>query len=126
MLRFTYAYVQIMLYRPFLHYASSRLTAGETVDKCSYACAAAAIRVSRNSVHIGRLIREQGLRIGPYWFILYAQFLATQVLLFCAVEYRDQPGSYEILLDTMTGRDNVASLAGVSVVAERFCHTLDV
>lgn len=114
-----------MLYKPFLHYASPSLTGGRG-DKRYDDCANAAIRVGRNTVRMGRLVRDQGLWVGQYWTILYAQFLATLVLLFCAVEQRDSQDSSDILLDAMMGRDNIANLANVSIAADRLLDTLNV
>lgn len=77
-------------------------------------------------MRMGRLVRDQGLWVGQYWTILYAQFLATLVLLFCAVEQRDSQDSSDILLDAMMGRDNIANLANVSIAADRLLDTLNV
>jgi len=53
LLRLAFAHAQMMLYRPFLHYVSTR-DASKTVDQRSYACAAACIGVSRNIIHISK------------------------------------------------------------------------
>jgi len=57
LLRLAFAHAQMMLYRPFLHYVSTRHST-KTVDQRSYACAAACIGVSRNIIHISKLERK--------------------------------------------------------------------
>ncbi|KAK3938339.1 putative transcriptional regulatory protein [Diplogelasinospora grovesii] len=126
LLRFGYAHVQMMLYRPFLHYVSPRLTAGKTIDERYYACAAAGISVSRNIVHIGIEIQKQAVLIGPYWFILYTEFFAILSLVFYALENPDKPGSMEILADARAGRDVIATLAQRSLAADRVTNALNV
>lgn len=115
-----------MLYRPFLHYISPRLSGGKSVDERYYACAAAGISVSRNIVHIGIEIRKQAALIGPYWFRLYAQFFSILSLVFYVVENQDKPGSAEILADAEAGRDVIASMVQRSIAADRVKNTLDV
>ncbi|KAF4332107.1 fungal specific transcription factor factor [Fusarium beomiforme] len=66
LLRSAYAHVQLILYRPFLHYVSPCLSVGMNVDELSYSCAAAGISVSRNIVRIGIEIRKQGVLPGYY------------------------------------------------------------
>ncbi|KAL1875752.1 hypothetical protein VTK73DRAFT_9813 [Phialemonium thermophilum] len=124
LLRFGYAHVQMMLYRPFLHYASPRLSTGKEIDDRYYACAAAAISVSRNIVHIGTETTKQAVLFGPYWFILYTQFFAILSLVFYVLENPDKPGSGEVLADAKAGRDVIASLAKRSMAADRVTNTL--
>lgn len=116
----------MMLYRPFLHYASPRLSAGKDIDERYYACAAAGISVSRNIVHIGTELRKQTVLIGPYWFMLYTQFFAILSLVFYVVENPTKTGAAEILADARAGRDVVASLAQRSMAADRVTGTLSV
>ncbi|KAM0247220.1 hypothetical protein ACHAQJ_009952 [Trichoderma viride] len=126
LLRFAYAHVQLVLYRPFLHYVSPRLSQGSRVDELSYACAAAAISVSRNIVHIGLEIRKQRVLSGPYWFMLYTEFFSVLSLVFYAIENPDKPGSAEVLADARAGRQMIADLADKSLSAERVTGTLKV
>lgn len=124
LLRFSYAHVQLVLYRPFLHYISPRLSQATEVDDLSYACAAAAISVSRNIVHIGLEIRKQGVLSGPYWFMLYTEFFAVLSLVFYALENPDKPGSHEVLGDAWAGRRMIADLADKSMAADRVTNAL--
>ncbi|KAG6040003.1 hypothetical protein E4U41_001725 [Claviceps citrina] len=124
LLRFAYAHVQLVLYRPFLHYISPRHSQGTKVDELSYACAAAAVSVSRNIVHIGMEIRKQGVLSGPYWFMLYTEFFAVLSLVFYAIENPDKPGSHEVLADAHAGRQMIADLADKSLSADKVTKAL--
>ena len=126
LLRFAYAHVQLVLYRPFLHYVSPRLSHNNKIDDLSYACAAAAISVSRNIVHIGLEIRKQRVLSGPYWFMLYTEFFAVLSLVFYAIENPEKPGSAEVLADARAGRQMIADLAEKSLAAERVSDALKV
>ncbi|KAK4661590.1 Gypsy retrotransposon integrase-like protein 1 [Podospora pseudopauciseta] len=125
LLRFGYAHVQMMLYRPFLHYISPRQTAGKKIDDRYYNCAAAGVSVSRNIVHIGIEIRKQAVLIGPYWFILYSQFFAILSLIYYVLENPDKAGAAEILADAKAGREVIASLAQRSLAADRITNALN-
>jgi hypothetical protein len=116
----------MMLYRPFLHYASPRLSAGKEIDERCYACAAAAVTVSRNIVHIGMEIQKQPVLVGPYWFALYTQFFAIISLVFYVLENPDKPGATEVLSDARAGGDVVARLSNRSIAADRIHHALSV
>jgi hypothetical protein len=126
LLRFSYAHVQLMLYRPFLHYASPKLSTSKQTDERCYACAAAAITVSRNIVNIGIEIQKQATLIGPYWFALYTQFFAILSLVFYVLENPDKPGSTEILADARDGSEVIAGLSHRSLAAERITDALSV
>ena len=118
--------MQLVLYRPFLHYVSPRLGLGSTVDELSYACAAACISVSRNIIHIGLEIRKQSVLIGPYWFMLYTEFFAVLSLVFYAIENPEKPGSGDVLGDATAGWEMVANLAGKTIAADRVTNALTV
>ncbi|CAK7206415.1 Gypsy retrotransposon integrase-like protein 1 [Sporothrix eucalyptigena] len=125
LLRFAYAHAQMMMYRPFLQYVSPRVPAGQQVDERYYACAAAAISISRNIVHIGLEIRKQAVLIGPYWFILYTEFFAILSLVYYALENPDKTGSSEIMSDAISGKNVIASLSKRSMAADRVTAALN-
>ncbi|RDW71274.1 hypothetical protein BP6252_07837 [Coleophoma cylindrospora] len=124
LLRLAYAHVQMMLYRPFLHYVSSKACVGRTVDDRSYACAAACVSVSRNVVHITAEMKRRGLLIGAYWFTMYTTFFSILSLLFFVLENPDKPGTTEILADAMAGKDALQGLAKRSMAADRCASAL--
>lgn len=113
-----------MLYRPFLHYISPRLPAGQVVDDRYYACAAAGISVSRNIIHIALEIQNQALVIGPFWSLLYTEFFAILTLVFYTLENPDKQGSAEVYADANAGREMIAKMAPRSFAADRINSSL--
>jgi len=125
LLRMSYAHVQMMLYRPFLHYvAGGCQQAG--IDKRSYACAAAGVSVSRNIVHITAEMKRRGLLIGAFWFTMYTTYFAILSLIFFVLENPDSPTGRDILKDAMEGKDTLAGLAKRSMAADRCSQSLAV
>ena len=120
-----YAYIQLFLYRPFLHYIS-RESQTKSVDKRSYACAAACVSVSRNVIHISDEMKKKGLLNGSYWFYMYTTFFAILALVFSVLENPDTSSSQEVLRDALEGRDQLASLARTSMAADKSMQTLKV
>ena len=116
----------MMLYRPFLHYVSSKTCVNKNIDERCYACAAACVSVSRNIVHITAEMKRRGLLIGAYWFTMYTTFFAILSLVYFVLENPDKPGSREILSDANDGKDALNGLARRSQAADRCSQTLKV
>ena len=125
LLRMAYAHVQMFLYRPFLHYVSQNLQSN-TIDKRSYACAAACVSVSRNIIHCTSEMKKRGLLVGAYWFYMYTTFFAIISVVFFALENPQSSTSREILRDASEGKEALASLAKRSMAADRCSMTLAV
>jgi hypothetical protein len=115
----------MMLYRPFLHYVS-QTRESETVDKRSYACAAAAVSVSQNIVHIAIEMKKRGLLGGAHWFTMYTSFFAILTLVFYALENPENEASRDMLKVAREGKDTLESLAKSSMAADRCTATLKV
>ncbi|CAG8960484.1 hypothetical protein HYFRA_00008203 [Hymenoscyphus fraxineus] len=113
LLRLAYAHVQMMLYRPFLHYVSHKASSGKALDERSYACAAACVSVSRNIVHITTEMKKRGLLLGAYWFTMYTTFF------FYVIEQPDSDRCLDILKDANDGKDALVGLARMSQAADR-------
>jgi hypothetical protein len=126
LLRLAYAHVQMMLYRPFLHYVSQKSCAGKAIDDRSYACAAAGVSVSRNIVHITTEMKKRGLLVGAYWFTMYTTFFAILSLVYFVLNNPDKPGSQEILADANDGKEALRGLARRSQAADRCSTALQV
>lgn len=126
LLRFAYAHVQLMLYRPFLQYYSHQVSASETADERYFALATTAINVCQNIIHIGLEIRKQAVLIGPYWFITYTQFFAVLSLLLCVLKNPNQPGALELFADAKLGKDCISGLTQRSLAADRVAAALNV
>jgi Fungal specific transcription factor domain len=125
LLRMSYAHVQMMMYRPFIHYVSQPYSAGK-VDKRSFACAAACVSVARNIVHITTEMKKRGLLVGAYWFVMYTTYFAILSLIFFVLEDPESPTCKDILKDAMEGKDTLASLAKRSLAADRCTASLTV
>ena len=120
-----YGHIQLFLYRPFLHYISQKAQA-KSIDKRSYACAAACVSVSRNVIHISDEMRKRGLLNGSYWFYMYTTFFAILTLVFFVLENPNSITAQDIYRDALMGRDTLASLARTSMAADRSMQTLAV
>ncbi|KIW15996.1 hypothetical protein PV08_06047 [Exophiala spinifera] len=123
LLRMSYAHVQMMVYRPFIHYVSQACQS-RNVDKRSFACAAACISVARNIVHITTEMKKRGLLVGSYWFVMYTTYFAILSLVFFVLENPHSPTGQDILKDAIEGRDTLASLAKRSMAADRCSASL--
>lgn len=115
----------MMLYRPFLHYISPRLSTDKVVDRRYYACAAAGVSVSRNILHISTEIENQALVVGPFWSMLYTEFFAVLSLVFYVLENKGKQGSMEIYADANAGREMLAKMAHRSLAADRIVSVLN-
>ncbi|KAM3070325.1 Gypsy retrotransposon integrase-like protein 1 [Clarireedia jacksonii] len=124
LLRLAYAHVQMMLYRPFLHYVSEKSCAGKPIDERSYACAAACVSVSRNIIHITTEMKRRGLLVGAYWFSMYTTFFSIISLVYYVLENPDKNGTSEILADAKDGKVALDGLAQRSMAADRCSMTL--
>jgi hypothetical protein len=122
LLRMAYAHVQMMLYRPFLHYVSARYSSGKSLDERAYACAAACVSVSRNIVHITTEMKRRGVLLGAYWFTMYTTFFAILSLAFFVLENPDKDGAIEILEEANAGKNALRDFARTSMGADR-CNT---
>lgn len=126
LLRLAYAHVQMMLFRPFLHYASGKTCAGKNVDERSYAAAASCITVCRNIIHITSEMKRRGLLVGAYWFTMYTTFFSIISLVYYVLENPDLPAGTEILADASDGQEALRGLAQRSMAADRCSTTLRV
>jgi hypothetical protein len=120
-----YAHVQMMVYRPFVHYMSQAYQS-RNMDKRSFACAAACISVARNIVHIMSEMKRRGLLVGSYWFFMYTTYFAILSLVFFVIENPNNSASNDILKDALEGRETLASLAKRSMAADRCTVSLTV
>ncbi|KAI9888916.1 MAG: hypothetical protein M1814_006148 [Vezdaea aestivalis] len=118
LLRMAFAHVQMLLYRPFLHYASQNVRS-KTGDKRSYACAAACISVARNIVHITSNMKQRGFLAGSYWLSMYTTFFAILSLVFYVLENPNDETSAACWQDAIEGKETLASLARRSHAADR-------
>lgn len=122
-LRITYAHLQMFLYRPFLHYASTD-SQSQNIDARSFACAATCVDVCRTVIHVTGDMKRRGLLIS--WFYMYTTFFAIMTLVFFVLENPSSPTTADILRDAYEGKDTLASFARRSMAADRCTITLKV
>lgn len=120
-----FAHVQMMIYRPFLHYASQNHPV-KTIDKRSYACAANCLSVARNVIHLTANMNRRGLLIGAYWLTMYTTFFSVVSLCFYVFENPESETTAAYLKDATEGKETLASLARKSDAADRCMRTLKV
>ena len=125
LLRLSYAHVQVMLYRPFLHFVAMDKR-DKPVDQKAYACAASYVNVSRNIIHIQTQMKQKGLLNGAFWFIMYTSFFAILSLVYFAAENPDNATTEAVMKDAIEGKEVLAALARRSMAADRCTATLDI
>ena len=125
LLRLAFTHVQIVLYKPFLHYISCSRTDTATTGQC-YAYAAACVDVSRNIIHNARQLEKQDTLDVPHWFSIYTTFCATLSLVFYVWENAEVEGTLQTLKDAEYGRDVLGKLAYKSTAAGSHSETLAV
>lgn len=125
LLRLSYAHVQVMLYRPFLHFVAMEKRSSP-VDQRAYACAASYVNVSRNIIHIMTQMKQRGLLNGAFWFVMYTSFFAILSLVYFAAENPDNTTTQAVMKDALEGKQTLASLATRSMAADRCAATLEV
>jgi hypothetical protein len=126
LLRISYAHVQMIMYRPFLHYVTGGCQR-QGIDKRSYACAAACVGVARNVIHITTSMKNRRLLNGSYWFTMYTTYFAILFLVFSVLEDPDSPTTKDgILKDALEGKNTLAGLSKKSMAADRCTHSLNV
>ncbi|KAK0612152.1 fungal-specific transcription factor domain-containing protein [Immersiella caudata] len=124
LLRFQYAHVQMMLYRPFLRRPSVQDTPDQLTE-VTQACQATGISVCRNIIHIGLEVRKQHVLIGPHWFMMYTEFLAVVSLILYVLNNPTGPTCVDILRDAQLGRAAIRDLTQRSLPADRMAVALD-
>ncbi|KAK5652920.1 hypothetical protein OQA88_9399 [Cercophora sp. LCS_1] len=125
LLRFAYAHVQMMLYRPFLRRPPPQGASDQALTEVTHARQATGISVCRNIIHIGLEIRKQRVLIGPHWFMMYTEFLAVVSLVLYVLNNPSGPACSEILADAQLGRAAIQDLTQRSLPADRMAVALD-
>ncbi|KAF2222735.1 fungal-specific transcription factor domain-containing protein [Elsinoe ampelina] len=124
-LRATYAFNQVLLYRPFLHFVAADKRA-QQADQRAYACAASYINVSRNLIQLCDQMKKRGSINGALWFTVYLTFFSILSLVYFAAENPDNPTTQELMKDALNGKAILASAAKRTMSADRCTATLDI
>ncbi|PUU80439.1 fungal-specific transcription factor domain-domain-containing protein, partial [Tuber borchii] len=117
LLKMAFAHVQMMLYRPFLHYISRPKNEG--CDERPYASAANCVNVSRKIVHTAGEMGRLGILNGAYWFTMYTCFFSVITLVYFVLENPEEITSLAVLRDAEMGRELLASMRDRSQAAKR-------
>lgn len=129
LLHLAFLHVQILLYRPFIHYISRNVTKTHE-DQLSYERARNSIKVSRTVVHLAQEMLNHNLLTGSYWYACYTIFYSVAGLLFYIHEAELPTNNsakeyYEILEDADVGRKVLIKLKVSSMAAERTYNLLN-
>ncbi|KAK6439026.1 Gypsy retrotransposon integrase-like protein 1 [Oleoguttula sp. CCFEE 5521] len=125
LLRLSYAFAQVLLYRPFLHFTATEKRS-KPIDPRAYACAASYVNVSRNIIHITTQMKQQGMLNGAFWFMMYTTFFSILSLVYFAAENPDNATTNAVIKDALQGKEVLAALATRSMAADRCTETLNV
>jgi len=96
LLRMSYAHVQMVLYRPFLHHALKHARPSEQLKYKAYACGSACVNASMQVVWLAETLEAKNLFHEAYWFTtLVISYAATCLMLF-AVSNEGDPTVMEV------------------------------
>ena len=129
LLHLSFLHVQIILYRPFIHFLSRNFVSSNT-NKLSLQRANNSIVVARTVVRMAQDMVNKNLISGSYWYACYTIFYSVACLLFYIHE-ADLPDKdsarkyYEILKDAECGRNVLMQLKDTSMAANRTYNILN-
>lgn len=119
LLKMSFAHVQMMLYRPFVHYIVQAKHCGDE----RYAIASACVNVARKIVHTSEEMRKNGLLNGAYWFTIYTTFFSIITLIYYVTVNPPDSTSQAVLEDAKVGIECLSSISGTSPASKR-CTTV--
>ncbi|KAI5804462.1 fungal-specific transcription factor domain-containing protein [Geopyxis carbonaria] len=123
LLKMSHAHVQMMLYRPFVHYLARPRT--KDCDEKPYAIASACVAVSRKIVHTSEEMRKNGLLNGAYWFTIYTTFFSVITLVYYVLVNPPDTTSLSILGEAKVGKECISSIKDNSLAAKRCTFALN-
>ncbi|QLQ78940.1 hypothetical protein HG537_0B02870 [Torulaspora globosa] len=129
LLHLSFFHVQLILYRPFIHYLSRKIIANNR-DSLSIQRARNSISVARSAVNLAQEMLRKNLLTGSYWYGSYTIFYSVAGLLFYVHEARpsDKESALEyeqILKDAEIGRNVLLQLKNTSMAADRTYNLLN-
>lgn len=122
LLHMAFCYVQIVLYRPFIHYCSPRYQSSAFNNKAK-ACAENCLKVARTVVYLAEELLNKEMLDGPYWFSVYSLFFSVACLVYYVHENGATKRSLDIKRDAEIGRDVLNTLKDTSSASIR-THTI--
>lgn len=129
LLHLSFFHVQLILYRPFIHYLSRNVVANNP-DSLSIQRARNSISVARSAVNLAQEMLRKNLLTGSYWYGSYTIFYSVAGLLFYIHEAQpsDKESALEyeeILKDAEIGRNVLLQLKNTSMAADRTYNLLN-
>lgn len=129
LLHLSFLHVQLILYRPFIHYLSRNVVA-KNPDSLSIQRARNSISVARTAINLAKGMLKKNLLIGSYWYGSYTIFYSVAGLLFYIHEAqptdKESAREYnEILKDAEMGRNVLLQLKDSSMAANRTYNLLN-
>lgn len=121
LLNLALCHVQIVLYRPFIHYCSPKFKGDEKARVSALNC----IGVSRRAMYLARELTSQKLLNGAYWFSIYTIFFSVACLVFYVHENPSDPEALDIRRDAELGKNALTSLKDSSMAAQRTYNLLN-
>lgn len=113
-------HVQMMLYRPFLHYVCHNVPDDSNAMLAARNCIHVAVKV----VNLTHAMKEEGILNGAYWFSMYTTYFAVISLLFYVLE--KPTGNVSCWKAAKLGRDALNCLKQRSLAADRCSAALKV
>ncbi|KAA8911893.1 hypothetical protein TRICI_003686 [Trichomonascus ciferrii] len=120
LLSMSYCYIQIMLYRPFVHFCSPALSRGFDHNRAKI-LGQKCINVARQAVYYANNLVSQKMLNGAYWFSVYTLFFSVASLVYyCHVNAEAEPEkTAELKSVAEMGKNALDQLKDSSVTAAR-------
>lgn len=118
LLSVAYCYVQIVLYRPFIHYCSPRFGI-HTGDERPKLYARKCINVARRVMYLANDLVAKNMLHGAYWYSIYTIFFSVASLVYYVHENAMDGDTYGIRLDAEMGKNALKKFKESSQSAQR-------
>lgn len=124
LLNLALCHVQIVLYRPFIHYCSPKFRSSRE-SQAKTGSAMNCIAVSRRAMYIAHELTSKKMLNGAYWFSIYTIFFSVACLVYYVHENPNDPEAENIRKDAEIGKNALTSLKDASVAAQRTYNLLN-
>ncbi|PVH75708.1 hypothetical protein DL98DRAFT_316562 [Cadophora sp. DSE1049] len=122
LLHMSFAHVEMVLYRPFLHYLSGNLRAERNAQ--AQACAQACLMVSQKIVDRLEQMAQKRVLLGSHWFTMYTTYFAVLNLLYFIHEGPPSSLRDSAAKNAFRGSDALVSFSSQSLAATRCVQSL--
>ena len=122
----TYSHVQILLYRPFLHYFVDSTEGNGHAEHGFHKYASACVDASRNLIHLTEDMHRDGLLYGAHWRIAYMVCTAGLSLVYVVVGSKSPDTVKALKIDLNTAKRMLMCLTPYSSHSRRLHVALTV